>query len=155
MEALSIRKSNDDLRGQLASYTHLGEFYSTTNEKRAEAYFDTVIQISKNIRAPKAEQDVLKKLLDFSNNNLKIYDRYIVLQDSLYEQELKVKTQFAKYKYDDKSKQESIVRLEKENALKELELVINKIIDVCYYYFLLMLLTSIIAISILFTYSMY
>ena len=102
-------------------WPHLGEFYSTTNEKRAEAYFDTVIQISKNIRAPKAEQDVLKKLLDFSNNNLHIYDRYIVLQDSLYEQELKVKTQFAKYKYDDKSKQESIVRLEKENALKELE----------------------------------
>ena len=50
-----------------------------------------------------------------------VRDRYVFLQDSLYEQELKVKTQFAKYKYDDKLKQESILRLEKDNAEKELE----------------------------------
>jgi len=50
-------------------------------------------------------------------------DRYVFLQDSLYEQELKVKTQFAKYKYDDKVTQEENARLEKENAQKELEAI--------------------------------
>ncbi|MGO4912886.1 ATP-binding protein [Leeuwenhoekiella sp. W20_SRS_FM14] len=121
IQPLNIRKSINDLRGQQSSYTHLGEFYSSINEQKARAYFDTVIQISKVINTPKAEQDVLKKMLQFSDKNLQLRDRYIVLQDSLYQQELKVKTQFAKYKYDDKSKQESIVRLEKENALKELQ----------------------------------
>lgn len=118
---LRIRKQNNDRRGQIASYTHLGEYYSKTNPKRAEAYFDSVIQLSKTLKIPRAEKDALKFLMKLKPKNVNLRDRYVLLQDSLYAQELKVKTQFAKYKYDDKLKQESILRLEKENAEKELE----------------------------------
>ncbi|MEH6656852.1 tetratricopeptide repeat protein [Leeuwenhoekiella marinoflava] len=121
LKPLNLRKQVNDKRGMLSSYTHLGAFYSKTEPQRAEAYFDTVIQLSKAIRAPKAEEDALKYLMLLFPDRLKIHNRYIFLQDSLYKQELKVKTQFAKYKYDDRIKQEAILRLEKENAEAELE----------------------------------
>ncbi len=121
LEPLKIRQQHNDKRGQIASYTHLGEFYSKINTRIATSYFDSVIQLSKTLKIPRAEKDVLKLLMKLEPKNVNLRDRYVFLQDSLYAQELKVKTQFAKYKYDDKRKQESILRLEKENAEKELE----------------------------------
>lgn len=115
-KALQIRKEKKDWRGQLASFTHLGEFHMEDRSSRAKAYFDTVIQVAQKIKVPRAEIDALKFLIQINPENIKLRDRYILLQDSLDEQELKVKTQFAKYKYDDKLKQESILRLEKEKA---------------------------------------
>ncbi len=120
-EPLKIRGKNKDQRGQIASYTHLGEFYSKTNPIKAESYFDSVIQLSKTIKIPRAEKDALKFLMKLKPKSISIRDRYVFLQDSLYKQETKVKTQFAKYKYDDKLKQEDILRLEKENAEQELK----------------------------------
>lgn len=117
---LKVRAQIKDQRGKIASYTHLGEYHSKSNPKRAAAYFDSVIQLSKALKIPRAEKDVLKLLMGLEPNNLNIRNRYVFLQDSLYEQELKVKTQFAKYMYDDKLKQESILRLEKDNAERKL-----------------------------------
>ena len=121
LEPLEIRHTNKDKRGQIASYTHLGEFYGRTNPEKSKLYFDSVIQLSKTIKMPRAEKDALKFLMQLQPKNVKLRDRYVLLQDSLYKQELKVKTQFAKYKYDDKLKQEDILRLEKENAEQELK----------------------------------
>ncbi len=118
---MNIRKKNKDKRGLIASYTHLGEFYSTSDPSKAITYFDLVIQLSKTLKIPRAEKDALKFLMKLKPNNVSLRNRYVFLQDSLYAQELKVKTQFAKYKYDDQLKQESILRLEKENTEKELE----------------------------------
>ncbi len=118
---LEWRKLQNDKRGQLASYTHLGEFYSKTEPGKAKAYFDSVITLSKTLTIPRAEKDALRFLMELQPKNVPLRDRYVFLQDSLYKQGLRVKTQFAKYKYDDQRKQESILRLEKENAQKELE----------------------------------
>lgn len=119
--ALEIRKDINDLKGVLASYTHLGEFYMERQPNRAMVYFDSVIDISRKLNIPRAEQEALKFKMQLAPQNITYKNRYITLQDSLSASELKVKTQFAKYKYDDKLKQESILRLEKEKATKELE----------------------------------
>ncbi|SMC35274.1 tetratricopeptide repeat-containing sensor histidine kinase [Cellulophaga tyrosinoxydans] len=119
--ALNIRIKNNDLRGQIASYTHLGEVYSNSNSKKANIYLDSVFILAKKLKNPRAEKDALKQLMELEPYNLKLKNRYVFLQDSLYAQELKVKTQFAKYKYDDKLIQEANLRLEKENAEQKLE----------------------------------
>lgn len=143
LKALDIRTQNDDKRGLIASYTHLGEFYSKDRPQVAKAYFDTVIGLSKTIKMPRAEKDALKFLMPLEPNNAQLRDRYVFLQDSLYEQELKVKTQFAKYKYDDKVKQEENLRLEKENAEKALEVTRQRTQKTISYFGLaLLLLTS-------------
>lgn len=121
LDPLQIRKVNNDKRGQIASYTHLGEFYSKKAPTLAKQYFDTVIQLSKKMKIPKAEKDALRFLMDLEPKNVPLRDRYVFLQDSLYAQEQKVKTQFAKYKYDNQIRQEENLRLEKENTKKELE----------------------------------
>ena len=115
-KALQIRKEKKDIRGQIASYTHLGEFFMHKKPQVARAYLDTVIKLAQKIKVPRAEMDALKFLIQINPENVELRDRYILLLDSLDQQELKVKTQFAKYKYDDKLKQESILRLEKEKA---------------------------------------
>lgn len=115
-EALAIRIKKGDMRGQLASYTHLGEFYMEKNPQMATAYFDTVIQVSGRIKNPRAETDALKFLMQLEPQNVQHHERYIFLNDSLYREQLNVKTQFAKYKYDDKLRQGSILRLEREKA---------------------------------------
>lgn len=121
LDALKIRIKNKDHRGQIASYTHLGEFYSKEDPERAMVYFDSVIHLSKRELNPLAEKDAIGFLMDLRPEDIGLRDRYVFLQDSLYREELKVKTQFAKYKYDDMQNKESILKLEMENAEKELE----------------------------------
>ncbi len=147
IDPLRLRKRNNDQRGQIASYTHLGEFYSKTNPMKATSYFDSVIKLSKTSKIPRAEKDALKFLMQLQPQNINLRDRYVHLQDSLYVQELKVKTQFAKYKYDDQLKQESILRLEKENTEKELEASQQRNHKVIYLGSLLFI-TSILGLSI-------
>jgi tetratricopeptide (TPR) repeat protein len=122
-KALKSRVQDNDRRGQIASYTHLGEYHSAGQPKTAMAYFDSVVQLSKKLKIPRAERDALKLVMGLKPTDVASRDRYVFLQDSLYAEELKVKTQFAKYKYDNTLKQASILRLEKENAQKELEAV--------------------------------
>lgn len=132
-EALKIRKDKGDLRGQLASYTHLGEFYAAVDPRRSKLYFDSVITISREVGIPLAEKDVIEFMMDLDPDDIGLRDRYIFLSDSLYREELKVKTQFAKYKYDDMQHRESILKLEKEqaeNALKASQTKIRTLISI-------------------------
>lgn len=119
--ALEIRVRHNDKRGQIASHTHLGEFYSKDQPQRAKAHFNTVINLSKDIKIPRAEKDALKFLMQLEPQNVQLRDRYVFLQDSLYEQELKVKTQFANMKYNDEQEKARLLALEKENVEKELQ----------------------------------
>ncbi len=119
--ALEIRAKHNDKRGQIASDTHLGEFYSEDQPQRAKAHFNTVINLSKGIKMPRAEKDALKFLMQLEPQNVRLRDRYVFLQDSLYEQELKVKTQFANMKYNDEQEKARLLALEKENVEKELQ----------------------------------
>ena len=132
LNALSIRIQNNDKRGQIASYTHLGEYQQKRNSKKAWAYFDTVIQLARQLKIPKAEQDALGHLMGLAPDNVELRDRYIFLLDSLYEQELKVKTQFAKYKYDDRLKQEAINRLQSEKANQQLKMAEERAYKILY-----------------------
>lgn len=118
---LKIRSQINDDRGKIASFTHLGEYYSAINQNKARVFFDSVIQLSKKIRMPRAEKEALTYVMDLAPNDMEVRNRYIFLQDSLYEQELQVKTQFAKFKYDDRVTQASNLRLEKENAEQRLK----------------------------------
>ncbi|MDO5979252.1 tetratricopeptide repeat-containing sensor histidine kinase [Flavivirga spongiicola] len=126
LEALKIRKNKKDKRGQIQSYTNLGEYYADQNPKKASRYLDTVIQLAKEIKSPKAETDALQLLMKLYAKNIAYRDRYIFLKDSLYQQELKVKTQFAKMRYDDQQEKEQILRLQRVAAEEKAALAVQK-----------------------------
>lgn len=143
LDALKIRREANDKRGLIASYTHLGEFHSKGQPQVAKAYLDTVIRLSKSIKMPRAEEDALKFLMPLEPTNVQIRDRHVFLQDSLYVQELKVKTQFAKYKYDNQVIQEKSVQLEKENVEKALEVTRQRNQKIVSFFGLALLLSGI------------
>lgn len=118
---LQMRIGSKDKRGQIASYTHLGEFYTKEQPQEALTSLEKVIRLSKAIKMPQAELDALKFLMRLKPLNVEFRDRYILLKDSLDKQIMQVKTQFAKYKYDNQITLEKSLRLEKENAEKALE----------------------------------
>lgn len=127
LHALKLREQSKDLRGLVASYTDLAEFYVKSNPKRAKTYLDSLILVSKEVKMPQGEIDALKLLMVLRPNTIQYRDRYIILKDSLYQQELKVKTQFAKMKYDDQQEKARLLALETETAQKEAQLAQQEI----------------------------
>lgn len=125
-DALNIRKKGNDKRGLLASYNHLGEFFAKHNTTLSEQYSDSVISLSRELKTPMAETEALKRMMNLRPMTNLYKDRYIFLKDSMYQQELKVKTQFAKMKYDDEQKQLAILKLENERERKNTELATER-----------------------------
>ena len=132
LKALNIRKSNNDFRGLVSSYYTLAEIEMKRNKDIAEKYLDSLISVSKKIGMPEGEIDALEKLMMLRPKNISFKDRYIFLKDSLYEQELKVKSQFAKMKYDDEQEKARLLVLETETAQKEAQLAQQKTQKVLY-----------------------
>ncbi len=120
--ALTLRKNNGDMRGLVSSYSTVGEYFAESEPAKAKKYLDSCISVSKQLKMPGGEIDALKILLKIQPNSTSIRDRYIFLKDSLSELELKVKTQFAKMKYDDDQEKARLLRLETETAQKETQL---------------------------------
>ncbi len=143
--SLQIRKKINDKRGKIASYTHLGEYFTIKNSKKAKQFLDTVIQLSRQLKIPKAEQDALKFLMTLQPNNVNIRNRYVHLQDSLYRIGLQVKTQFAKMKYDDELKEKSILQLEAKTAKQEVVLAkehFQKVLFISLLFFIVLCATT-------------
>jgi signal transduction histidine kinase len=132
LEALNIREVHKDRSGLIASYTHLGEFYSKRNQAKAINSLNKAIIISKSIKNPKGELDALRFLISIIPNDIQIKNRYINLGDSLKKQELTVKTQFAKIRYDDRLKVNEIENLKNIMTRQQLELGLQKTQKVIY-----------------------
>lgn len=118
-EALEIRNNNNNKRGLVASYTHLGEFYLKNNPVKSVSYFTKAIQLAQAIKNPRGEVDALVFLMKIKPDDLGLKNRYISLSDSLKTQELRVKTQFAKLRYDDGQKSIEIENLKYAGVLQQ------------------------------------
>ncbi|MDO5974806.1 tetratricopeptide repeat-containing sensor histidine kinase [Flavivirga jejuensis] len=132
LEALSIRKSKKDKLGQVNSYNYLAEYYAAQNPKKASQYLDTMIQLAKKIKNPRAETDALQLLMKLHPKRIAFKDRYIFLKDSLYQLELKVKTKFAKMRYDDQEEKAQILQLQRESAEEKAALATQKAQKILY-----------------------
>ncbi|WP_159025426.1 tetratricopeptide repeat-containing sensor histidine kinase [Aquimarina sp. Aq78] len=131
-KALDIRIKHNDQPGLVASYTHLGEYFLQKNRNKAISWFQKAIQISKRIKNPKGELDALRFLMRTQPNDVVIKNRYITLSDSLKKQELRVKTQFAKIRYDDQVKSEEIKKLKVMMAKQRLEVSMQRTQKIIY-----------------------
>jgi signal transduction histidine kinase len=120
--AVKIRAAKQDYRGLVSSYTNLAEFHVIDNTKKTKLYLDSLIFVSKKANMPEGEINALESYMKIEPKNVTHKDRYIFLKDSLYQQELKVKTQFAKMKYDDEQEKARLLALEAETAQKEAQL---------------------------------
>lgn len=121
-KAQAISASINDLNGLIFSHKRYGEYYSDLSPSRAIQHFDTSIVLAREFGRPRLEVDALEFLVKIVPKNMGYKDRFIQLTDSLYQQELQVKTQFAYLKYQNQQEKEQLLELEAATARQEAEL---------------------------------
>lgn len=121
--ALQIRLQLKDLDGLTASYNHLSSYYEKYNPAKALNYALEWRETAQDNASPNSELNALKRIIKLSSaENAKQYtDRFISLNDSLQQANLKAKNTFAKIKFDEEQKQSEIDTLEAETAQQKIE----------------------------------
>jgi len=121
--ALQIRLQHKDLDGLTSSYNHLSNYFEKNNPAKALNYAIKWRETAQDNASPNSELNALKRIIKLSSvENIKQYtDRFISLNDSLQQTNLKAKNTFAKIRYDEEQNQKEINDLEAQSALQKLE----------------------------------
>ncbi len=121
--ALEIRIENNDDWGQIASHSHLSEYYTDKNHEKSLSHAQKMYQIARELESPDDQLEALQKLISLeSPENSKRYAiRYAYLSDSLVTARNRAKDQFAKIRYDSEKNREENQELrikDTENQLR-------------------------------------
>ncbi|SKB76789.1 hypothetical protein SAMN05660776_2878 [Salegentibacter holothuriorum] len=121
--SLEMRLENNDLKGLTSSYNHLSEYYLNKEPARAKEYAVKALEAARKNDSKISELNALKFLLKISDpaESEKYIQRYLHLNDSIQEAELKAKNFFAKIRLDEEQKQKEINDLEAETIKQILE----------------------------------
>ncbi len=123
LQATEIRKNENDKNGLLASYDHLSDYYQFKSKRLSKIYADSLLQVGLKTKSKTAQLNALHKLIQLSPSN-EIRDlskRYIQLNDSIRNENIRAKNLFAKIKYDEEQKQKEIDNLQAETLKQKLQ----------------------------------
>ncbi|MCZ4224968.1 tetratricopeptide repeat-containing sensor histidine kinase [Pedobacter rhodius] len=124
-KALSIRLSDNNLRGQNASHAHLADYYMAIKSDSAIIHAYKMYEIAKKINSPDNQLEALQKLIKLSpsEQSKTYFDIYQKLEDSVQTTRSTAKNQFALIRYEtEKSKADNLV-LQKDNEEKKYQLL--------------------------------
>ncbi|WP_440068610.1 tetratricopeptide repeat-containing sensor histidine kinase [Tenacibaculum discolor] len=128
-EVLNIREKEKDFVELSTTHINLADFYKSLNQTdKALSHFNKALQYAKQTHNNKRWLEALKKLSDLtSGEQSKQYlDEYITLNDSLFQNERRLKNQFAKIRYETDKKEKENVILKTENQQKQAEILYHK-----------------------------
>ncbi len=123
LSALHIREQEKDLWGQNSSYTHLTDYYAERQSDSALFYAHKMYAAAKEIRSADDQIRALYRLgrLSPPNSTKHYFEIYTRLSDSVMFARASAKNQFALIRYEvEKNKAENL-RLQKENAERNLQ----------------------------------
>jgi tetratricopeptide (TPR) repeat protein len=125
MEALHIREDEKDEAGLNASYAHLSDYYFNSHPALALQYANKMYVIARKFSSPDDELEALRKLilLTTAEKSKTYFTRYQYLQDSVQTRRNAAKNQFALIRFDAEKNKMDILRLQKENAEKEYQVI--------------------------------
>ncbi|QXP68391.1 sensor histidine kinase [Polaribacter sp. AHE13PA] len=120
--AKSIRNTEKDNYGLIASYSHLSEFFNKKDNTKSLFYASEMYKIAKREKSPQDLLEAIDKIVNFQSpqKSIKYYKESIRLRDSLQEAEIKRQYKFAKikYNYEEEEKQKQKFKtLATENKL--------------------------------------
>lgn len=141
-EALRIRQEAGDDWGLNASYAHLSDYYSGTRSDSALFYARQMHRIARQLQSPDDELEALQKLIRLAPApQVKgLFTRYEHLNDSLQTTRNAAKNQFALIRYQAEKHKTDNLRLQRDNAEQENQLLRQKMMSGS---MLLLLFTSI------------
>lgn len=121
-EALQIRKDSNDKWGLNASYAHLSDYYASSLTDSALIYAKKMYAVAQQLNSPDDKLEALEKLGKLSSPNAA--KQYFLIHNQLNESiqlaRNAAKNQFALIRYDAEKSRAENIRLQKQNAEKEL-----------------------------------
>lgn len=125
--AMQVRKDSNDIRGLNASYAHLADYYSVSMPDSALYYAEKRYEIVRKINHPGDEAEALAKLIALSPAKLlkPYFIRYQYLVDSIQTAKNAAKNQFALIRYEAQKNKSDNLQLQKDNAQKETQLIVQ------------------------------
>lgn len=129
-QALKIRRDSNDIRGLNASYAHLSDYYSQSRPDSALYYAGKRYEKAREMNSPDDEVEALSKLITLSPTNLlkPYFIRYQYLTDSIQTAKNAAKNQFALIRYEAAKSKADNLQLQKDNAQRKTQLVIQRFI---------------------------
>ncbi len=123
LEATDIRKTENDIKGLIASNSHLMKYYSKKNELKAIKHANKLYKLTAEQNNIDDKLEALSYLRNLSNISAsKIYsDLYIEIKDSLTKARDIAKNKYAAIRYDSSKKEEENLELKAKNAEKDLK----------------------------------
>lgn len=129
-QALKIRRDSNDIRGLNASYAHLSDYYSQSRPDSALYYAGKRYEKAREMNSPDDEVEALSKLITLSPTDLlkPYFIRYQYLTDSIQTAKNAAKNQFALIRYEAAKSKADNLQLQKDNAQRKTQLVIQRFI---------------------------
>lgn len=153
IKALNIRINQNDLYGQIASNSHLSEYFEKRSNAKSIQYAERMYEISTQVNSIDDRLEALRKLLKSEKHldKIKKYSEiYLHLNDSIIDLRESYKNKFAKIRYDTEKNRidnfdlkiknsENQLKLEKSNKQKTIYLFSGLlfILSVIFAYFLI------------------
>lgn len=130
LKALDIRKSENDIWGQNASFDHLSQYYKLTKPDSALFYANAMYTTAKRLDSPDDQLEALQKLIGLSPAELAkpYFQTYQRLSDSLQTARNSAKNQFALVRYDTEKNKADNLKLQKDNSEKKYEIIRKNIL---------------------------
>lgn len=129
--ALEMRKAEKDDWGLNSSYAHLADYYRHSQPDSALYYARAMYAVASRLESPDDELEALEKLIALGPvGELKPYfERYRTLKDSLETVHNRAKNQFALIRYDAERTKTENLRLERENAERRADALLQQAIS--------------------------
>nr|WP_199158180.1 tetratricopeptide repeat-containing sensor histidine kinase [Pedobacter sp. ASV2] len=129
IKALNIRKKENDLWGQNASYAHLADYYMKKQPDSALFYANEMYQIAKKLQSPDDRLEALQKLIKLSppKETKQFFEIYQQLDDSVQNARSSAKNQFALIRYETEKNKADFLKVRADNIEKEKNMLIAKI----------------------------
>jgi tetratricopeptide (TPR) repeat protein len=126
--ALRIRLDSGDIRGLNASYAHLSDYYTSSRPDSALYFAERRYEMAREMKSPDDQVEALSKLITLSPTTLlkPYFLRYQFLTDSLQTAKNAAKNQFALIRYEAEKSKADNLQLQKDNAQKTTQLVIQR-----------------------------
>lgn len=123
LDALKIREEEQDVYGLIASYAHLGDYYTPIDPTIALSYAEKMYKTAIRQNSPQDQLEALQKLINLNAPKTKqYYTSYLRINDSLNNAKEQAKNRFVKIKYDSEKNRTENFELKMLNSKKELEL---------------------------------
>lgn len=128
-QALHMREQEQDQWGLNTSYARLSDYYSASQPDSAFFYAGKMLSVAKQLNSADDELEALQKLIPLSSvTGMKAYfERYRFLDDSLQSSRNNAKNQFALIRYETEKHKTENLGLQKENAEKRVDLIIQRV----------------------------